>query len=122
MGPSGLPQHLRTRRQRRTAESVIGAIWMKQAPAIIISDQRQLSSASHERGEEVRHSGQPNPKLMRGLFQDLMKKEEIQSIQVVIGGLFKVAAVVADLAHHLTRDDGATDIFPALCTRKFRKQ
>ncbi len=104
------------------AKLVTGTVGVEPAAAVVVAQKGQAALRPEQGFQEIRHAGQGGAILARGLRQDGVEQEHIQRINVVVGGLLKVAAVRPNHAGHLGNHGFAAQLFPVLGLRKRRKQ
>src|SRR5712692_3231105 len=99
--------------ERGRAETLPGPIRVKETAAIVISDKREQTAWAQERFEIQRHAFQGTVIRFGGPRQNGVEQKHIQSVDMIITGLFEVAAIRADLLLHLLPDYPRAEPLPS---------
>ena len=94
------------------------AVRMEETAAIVIADQGQDTRGREQRIEIFRHTDQAVLVGRGGLGREAVEQEEIQRVHVIVGRLFEVGAVFADLAKHFLLHDACAGLRPSRRVRK----
>ena len=103
--PSGRRSTAQVARWRGRTLAV--AVGMEEAPAVVVADQRQDAGRRRAARRDIRPCGRVSRHKRAGVGQDAVEQKEIQRVDVVVGGLLEVAAVLANLARHRARRSSA---------------
>src|SRR6516162_5318838 len=88
-----LADEQRNRSQGGAGESASLSVRRKEAPSIVVAEKREIAAITQQRREEFRHAGKSIAIRGGQVFQQGMKRKHVERVNVVIGGLFKVAAI-----------------------------
>src|SRR5437867_8522997 len=106
--------------KRRTTESIAPSVRMENPPAIIVTEKRQDSRRSHQRGKVISHA--PKHRCWNRAADGAVEQEPIERVDVIVRGLFEVTPVSTDLSVDRNGDGRSSGLNPTRGMRQRRKQ
>jgi len=119
---AGTTEALGAGRQCRAAESISRPVRVKQTAPIVIAEEGYGESGCVERVQILCHRTQLAAELLRLRGQHIVQQEEIHGVNLIIGGLLEVAAIVPHLGAHLLSHQTGAEGGPLRGMRKCGEQ
>src|SRR5271166_5443436 len=116
-----LPRQYRCGGQRGACEMAARPVGRKEASAVVV-EEREVAAVADDGREKLGHTGETFAIGCRHVVEHGVKREHVERIKLVIGGLLEVAAVGFDAIVHMAANDVAPESAPAGSAGRLRKQ